>query len=99
MSAPKDKFIHAFTSKKVVSIDDKKYTSLEKIPTVNSDYKNIIIILREVKLNEKVYDHPIKGSIYNYHYEKIYCSTKRYITLENWNELEDINIGKFTIHL
>jgi hypothetical protein len=87
--------MHLFLRKLLRSI--KKYASAEKIPAIDSDTEGLIIIIREVELKEKVYNHPIKGNMYNYSYDKINVSPKRYITMEKWEELEDMNTGSFNV--
>ena len=99
MGTYKGKIIHAFVSKKVVEINNKRYSNLEKIPAIGSDSENFVVIIREVELKERVYNHPVRGEIYNYSYEKINVSPKRYITLEEWNNLLDINTSSFNVHV
>lgn len=99
MGTHKGRIIHAFVSKKVVEIDNKRYSNLEKIPAIESDSENLIVVIREVELKERVYKHPVRGDIYNYSYEKINASPKRYVTLEKWSELEDVNTSSFNVHM
>lgn len=87
-----------FVGSKVVVVGSKKYTSLEKIyPILNSD--KIIVTLREVELKENVYNHPIKGNVYSYQFRVVNNSTKVYITIGEWENLEDINIKKYNIDI
>lgn len=88
------RIIHAYISKKVVRINNKTYSSLEKIPAI--DDENEIVILKEVELCEKVHKH-FAGDIVSRTYEKV-KSAKRYITLKEWNILGDINTDSLKVN-
>lgn len=78
---------NAYLSRKVAAINNKLYSSLEKIE--NCIDGSDIIVLREVKLVEKLHMH-FTGDVISRTYTKA-KAPKMCVSLNEWNKLEDIN--------
>lgn len=94
----KARVFNKFIGSKVINVGSKKYTSLDKIYPI-LDNKDIIIVLREIELKESSYKHPVKGEIFSYKFQVVNNSTKVYMTLHEWESMEDINKKKYNIDI
>lgn len=88
-----------FVSKKVIEVEGRRYASYEKLPIIGDDLEKFIVSVREVVLKESVYKHPIRGDMFSYTYEKVNNTIKRYLPLETWDNMSDVNTNSFQVYV